>query len=721
VTNELVRNKIRDVVTYSAGKFKLKGLEAEEEELFVATRPGRAPTSKKSRSALRRVPADNTEIVGPPSLNSPQRKIETMPSTSASDATQASDLVIIGDPDKRRFQWFKKLLRDGFELEAVQANTFVEVRRLVKELSFDSEESIVFLCDILPFSNQKSVPDPNLNFTRLEEIASYSEFVCIVTGDHDPKFSKDIRRPHHVHLHTAKPDESDRLTVLAQLRSLGDRLSPPTDLSVIDTITSWDEDDPAVRQQIFSLSESYQPAESKEILFRILRSSLECSTASKIEIQPLGGASTTILLRVMVTSGEQTNDYVFKLTRDLHRLKHEVNSHLEARREDRLRGYGQHVAVLEMPLRSIRASTSDSFNHHYIVNAGQWFATHCRLLRTADFNVFINLETILTADAATVEKKTRGSLPAYRLASKSRSKLLAHRLEMFSSLLEGLSELLYRQPNAISRELKIPWRIEAVEEEESVSFPPYRLSRRVRGQIQDLLDSREALLLGPRLFPKWQDRVDELMILISETSTAADLGSLAHSTPFIFSPVQGNLNSNNVLLWLERENYPFLIELDSYQTSGHSLQDFARLEVETKLALLDRQADSPIDQLPAYDYSASQVRLWIEMDDRLLAHGALDKSALSKSSVSRANLKAKGYRKNVELSYQLVLLLRRKAFEIQQQATGDVLPGPFASEYLPALLYHSMKAASYAPLSVFKRLWAAYAAGSILKRLKNIP
>ena len=38
-------------------------------------------------------------------------------------------------------------------------------------------------------------------------------------------------------------------------------------------------------------------------------------------------------------------------------------------------------------------------------------------------------------------------------------------------------------------------------------------------------------------------------------------------------------------------------------------------------------------------------------------------------------------------------------------------------EYLPALLYHTTRAATFPSLSIFKRLLAVYSAGSILKRM----
>src|SRR6185503_14083003 len=87
----------------------------------------------------------------------------------------------------------------------------------------------------------------------------------------------------------------------------------------------------------------------------------------------------------------------------------------------------------------------------------------------------------------------------------------------------------------------------------------------------------------------------------------------------LLSPAHGDLNSNNILLWLDESDHPFMIDFPFYQKEGHALQDLARLEVEIKFSLMDRQADS-IDRLPALDYSDSQFLLWKEVEDHLLSN-----------------------------------------------------------------------------------------------------
>jgi hypothetical protein len=183
--------------------------------------------------------------------------------------------------------------------------------------------------------------------------------------------------------------------------------------------------------------------------------------------------------------------------------------------------------------------------------------------------------------------------------------------------------------------------------------------------------------------------------------------------------VHGDLNANNVLLWLRHNRYPFVIDLPFYQKDGHALQDFARLEVEIKYALLDRQEESPYEELAAYDYSDAQVPLWIEMENRLLEDQALSASALSGGAPNGGAWVAPGLKENVTLCYKLIMLARAKACQAQQKPLpAGPAAGPFAEEYLPALLYHSVRSIGYTSLSVFKRLLAVYSSGSILKSLE---
>jgi hypothetical protein len=93
------------------------------------------------------------------------------------------EVVLIGDPDQKRFRWFQKLLTEEYEIDAVQAKTFDDIRKFADDKSHNLSARAVFLTDDLPFSADPSITnrDPNLNFVRLEEVIRFTDFVCIVT------------------------------------------------------------------------------------------------------------------------------------------------------------------------------------------------------------------------------------------------------------------------------------------------------------------------------------------------------------------------------------------------------------------------------------------------------------------------------------------------------------------------------------------------------------
>jgi hypothetical protein len=108
----------------------------------------------------------------------------------------------------------------------------------------------------------------------------------------------------------------------------------------------------------------------------------------------------------------------------------------------------------------------------------------------------------------------------------------------------------------------------------------------------------------------------------------------------------------------------------------------------------------------------------MEMENRLMANGALDEAKLGRPRLKHG-WKGLGYQENVDLSYRLVMLLRQKASEIQQRKLDFHEAAPFADEYLPALLYHTVRVIGHPSLSLPKRLLAVHSAGSILNRLND--
>jgi hypothetical protein len=637
--------------------------------------------------------------------------------------SEVKEVVLIGDTNEERFKWFQALLAEVYEIGAAHARSFDDIRRFAKDKSLTARA--VFLTDDLPFSDDpsKSTRDVSLNFGKLEEILRYADPVCIVTKEVDPTFSPGVeKRPHHVHLRAFPPTPEDRERTIIELGSLGRRLArfiDPSELARITKITTWDTNNRTLRRQIRSLSEHHDLKHGLAYLLRLIHKCLDCSSITGIEIKLLGqGKSGAAVFRFIISSSGQAKEYVLKLSNDLWKLESEVRGHLKARRNTGLPRYKEHVAALRPPVKSL-SSTDTKPEHQYIVESGQWYAIHYDFLGGPGFGKFIDLETALIAAPLTLTEKTEGALPAYSLTSVEPNEVLGHRLKIFSTTLNGLCDILYGKTVSGGRRREVVWKIEDAEAEKFIPLPPYQLTERVKGWVQGFLDSREAAI-GARLFPGWNTHREDVLKLVSDESTSADLGPLTYSIPFTLSPVHGDLNANNVLLWLEHEKYPFLIDLPFYQDDGHALQDFARLEVEILFALLDRQEESPPVELAAYDYTNSQVALWIEMEGRLHESRALDEFELSRARSDRRRWKADGFKDNLTLCYKLIMFLRGKACEVQQKVLDGPPPAPFAAEYLPALLYHTIRAIGYPSLSVFKRLLAVRSAGLILKSLERV-
>jgi len=151
----------------------------------------------------------------------------------------------------------------------------------------------------------------------------------------------------------------------------------------------------------------------------------------------------------------------------------------------------------------------------------------------------------------------------------------------------------------------------------------------------------------------------------------------------------------------------FLIDFAMYQKCGHALQDFARLETEIKYALMDCQQDSPVNELPGFDSTPGQFQLWLELENHLL--GNIWREPKTWSST--------GFRRNLDLTLQLVQSIRTVAGDIQKQNLQSGLPPSFEDEYLYPLLYHTLQAITYRSLSPFKRLLAVHSSAELLRKV----
>jgi hypothetical protein len=287
----------------------------------------------------------------------------------------------------------------------------------------------------------------------------------------------------------------------------------------------------------------------------------------------------------------------------------------------------------------------------------------------------------------------------------------ADRLAVLKEVLEWLRGQWYDRAQ-LSQAAKQFWETPDAPTDQYIELPPYCFTGNAKERIITFLDSFDAQL-GERLSlpsasPNWGARVALIRGLLSKDQGLADFSKLDRPLQVLLSPAHGDLNAANILLWLEQKEHPFLIDFPFYQEWGHSAQDFARLEVEMKFMLLDRQADSPAGELPAFDYTPTQMALWLELEEHLL-------NDWKKPRPGEHDWKRQGHKANVICCFELIQLIRNTAEDVYREAG---FTDNFPDEYWAALLYHTLRVLGYSTVSIFKRLFAVYSASSILEKLR---
>jgi hypothetical protein len=646
--------------------------------------------------------------------------------------------VLIADPDPARFEWLKKVLDEEFGVGAEQVETFHELQKRVEESNDfrkqaektsppfkqtrDNDWSLILIGSDLPLTH---ILRPGLGgvkgyfTTLLSSFNPWGDLILVHVSTQDRQIDwKGMIPPPHFRL-SDPPTPDERRGLVNALEGLGGLSQVPSaEFKII-----WDKTNRILREQIRALDEGRNLQDGENHMIRLINMCWDCRSVERVEIKSLGqGKSGASVFRICVedkpagVTEVKKSEFVLKLcaANAVWKLESEVCGHIQASDGLGHPGYRVHLPVLKPVhrpcggLERLEQATGQPNNH--IVRSGHWYAVHYDFLGGEGFykDEFIDLETALITPAEVLEKRL--AIIGFPVKSAEADTVRAGRAYVLETILQWLCENWYANPKAgyIERKVSQVWDISDAPEQAYIAMPPYRLTGRSKGWVQSFINGLEAEM-GERFFkPDWAQLKDKVFRLVSEDPpTIAQLGKLGESLPMVLSHVHGDLNANNIILWLKHK-HPFLIDFPCYQQAGHALQDFARLEAEIKFALLDRQKDSPEEDVKAFEHTYSQVPIWQEMEDRLLDRWDQETS----------EWRSTGYAGNVQLCFELVQLIRRKAREVQQ---NNQVPGPaagdFLTEYWPALLYHTVRAISYPSLSVFKRLLAVYSAGSILTRL----
>ena len=639
--------------------------------------------------------------------------------------------ALIGDANSSRFNWLKSVLDSEFGMDAVQAEIFDKLQKLVEESNEarrqvgsgnttqhcrgENSWSFIAVADDLPERYTLYPTEYSIKkyFTSLGILNKCSDFNTVLINTQD--FQIDWRA-------SDPPDRT--ITISPELTSEDsqglvtglDKFAGLERLASIEDKLTWDTDNRILRKQIRALSDRRNVQDGQRQLARLISRCVKCSGVKKVEVRQLGqGKSGSSVFRFVIErasrdgSSIEEREFVLKVfsAEDLWKLTSEVQCHLLASPELGHPGYKSHLPQLERASVPCDLSTQ-TFRNLHIVRSAHWYAVHFDFLGGDRLGEFVDLEAVVIGPGKDLRKKIQDAGSDLAAGSASIAEV---RMRVLKMLLEWLTDNWYANVRAgnVRREMRVPWTLGNADERKNIVVPPYELTGRAKGWIQSFLDSPEAEI-GERFFSDWHQHMERVSRLVGEDESAnKSLGQLGDQLPVLLSHVHGDLNANNVLLWLKHK-HPFLIDFPFYQEAGHALQDFARLEVEIKFALLDRQKDSPEKKLKAFEHTYSQMPLWREMELRLV--DCWDQPAAAWSS--------KGYNKNVKLSFELVRLIRQKALGVQQNVRCDgPPPGDFLQEYWPALLYHTVRAIGYPSLSLFKRLLAVYSAGSILSKVHS--
>lgn len=467
------------------------------------------------------------------------------------------------------------------------------------------------------------------------------------------------------------------------------------------------EHDTVLIEQISALNPAGDSRKAQDVLAYLIRDFTQDDCEAVTVSRLIQGASGAKVFRFQpALDDSKVNERVIKIAHYSQEWKliNEVAKHLQAQ-ETLGNEYKGHVPEIE-PL-----STDLDQPSQHITSYGDWRAIAYDFLGGAKFRKrgnrfgnFMDLETALIGAHSELQQKTAKTPFEEYFATEERC--TAGRKYFLMVLLDWLCNNWYFEYGHWGNKEAL-WDYEDGPDDRFGRMPPYQLPRRSKRYILDFLDGRKAQM-GKRLFDNWEERRAAVRHFVA--GSAADLKSLytlAEPHSVILSPAHGDLNSNNILMWLN-QTHPFLIDFPLYQKSGHALQDFARLEVEVKFTLMDRQADSDPKQLPAFDYTHSQVPLWRALEKHLLRE---------RWETGELKLPPAAFEPNVYLSHDLVNLIRRKAKSVQGQQ-GPKRRLSFWAEYRLALLYHTLRTIGYDTLPLFKRLLAVFSAAELLSQCR---
>jgi hypothetical protein len=611
--------------------------------------------------------------------------------------TDYKKTVLLGDRDPERSALLVDIIENDFRAKVVRVEFFDDLdTKMVEAVKASATWKLVLLAAELQETANR--PDTILpkNFYHIAKL-NFPNVGCVYTDAEPP--DSDVVGFFIPSFHVPPSGTPDRRKVII------DRI----DAARIGGLKLWKkptiklDDDPILIEQVGALSSDGDSQKAKEVLAYLIRDfqSEHCDTATVSKL--IQGASGAKVFRFRPEPAySKVNERVLKIAHYRHewKLNAEVTKHLKAQKTLG-NEYKEHVPEIES------FDTGPDQPSQHITSYEDWRAIAYDFLggvkfrtRGNCFGKFMDLETALIGSHRELQQKTAET--PFEKYFATEELCVTGRKHFFEVLLNWLCNNWYLKYGHRENKEAL-WDYSDGPDDRFVRFPPYQLPKRSKRYILNFLDERKAQM-GERFFEDWGERHKVLREFVAGSEAELSrLYTLAGQHSVILSPTHGDLNSNNILLWLD-EAHPFLIDFPFYQESGHALQDFARLEVEVKFILMDRQADSSPKDLPAFDYTHTQIPLWHALEKHLLRE---------RWDTGEFKLQLGAFDKNVKLSYELVHLIRTKAKVVQRQQENKRRIG-FWAEYRLALLYHTLRVIGYDTLSPFKRLLAVFSAAQLL-------
>lgn len=285
----------------------------------------------------------------------------------------------------------------------------------------------------------------------------------------------------------------------------------------------------------------------------------------------------------------------------------------------------------------------------------------------------------------------RAGLAKFNNAAQMGEELLKHAVERLGRSLYSTATVVTDTPI---------WTTANIAPRKVLSPPPYGFAASQKAQLLGAIEALENEE-GKRLVATWADDVERVNAWLKSGPPTSFCNTML---PLICSRVHGDLNSSNIFYWLD-EKQPFFIDFACFQERGHVLQDYARLEVEIKYALMDREVDS---ELKSLDLTEGQLPQWCALESHVMGDNWEADPTLSGE-----------HTRSVVRAHEAVKFIRAQARALHTttlQVAGLNVDN-FIFEYKVPLLYHTLRAVGYVSLSPFKRILALHSAARIIRDL----